>query len=96
MLIGAHVREDEPLGAAVATESSCIQMFCGDPQSWKPWPVPSADVAAGLRASPIPVYVHSPYIVNLASPDNKSGSRRARRCRPLATVPRPSGPQPSS
>ena len=46
-------------------------MFCGDPQSWKPWPVPSADVAAGLRASPIPVYVHSPYIVNLASPDNK-------------------------
>ena len=71
MLIGAYVREDEPLGAAVATGSSCIQMFCGDPQSWKPWPVPSADVAAGLRASPIPVYVHSPYIVNLASPDNK-------------------------
>lgn len=71
MLIGAHVREDEPLGAAAATGSSCIQMFCGDPQSWKPWPVPPADVVASLRAAPIPLYVHAPYIVNLASPDNK-------------------------
>jgi deoxyribonuclease IV len=69
MLIGAHVRENEPLGAAVETGSGCIQLFCGDPQSWKPW-TPRPDSAA-LKASGIPVFVHAPYIVNLASADNK-------------------------
>ena len=69
VLIGAHVRENEPLGAADATSSACIQLFCGDPQSWKPWK-PRQD-SAELRASGIPVFVHAPYIVNLASADNK-------------------------
>jgi deoxyribonuclease IV len=69
MLIGAHVRENEPLGAAADTGSGCIQLFCGDPQSWKPWK-PRED-SAELKASGIPIYVHAPYIVNLASPDNK-------------------------
>jgi deoxyribonuclease IV len=68
-LIGAHVRENEPLGAAADTTSGCIQLFCGDPQSWKPWK-PRADSDA-LRTCGIPVYVHAPYIVNLASADNK-------------------------
>ena len=69
MLIGAHVRDREPLGAALQTGSECIQIFCGDQQSWKT-PVPRED-SAEIKASGIPVYVHSPYIVNLASPDNK-------------------------
>ncbi len=69
VLIGAHVRENEPLGAADATSSACIQLFCGDPQSWKPWK-PRSD-SAELKASGLPVYVHAPYIVNLASADNK-------------------------
>ena len=69
MLIGAHVRDNEPLSAATDTTSACIQIFCGDPQSWKPWKV--REDSAAIKSSGIPVYVHSPYIVNLASPDNK-------------------------
>jgi deoxyribonuclease IV len=69
MLIGAHVRDGDPLAAALETGSECIQMFCGDPQSWK-IPPPREDAEA-LKASGLPIYVHSPYIVNLASADNK-------------------------
>lgn len=69
MLIGAHVRDHEPLSAAEATGSEVIQIFCGDPQSWKS-PARRPD-AAEIRASGVPVFVHSPYVVNLASPDNK-------------------------
>ena len=69
MLIGAHVRTDAPLLEASETSSACLQLFCGDPQSWK-LPKPRED-SAELRASGIPIYVHSPYIVNVASPDNK-------------------------
>ncbi len=69
MLIGAHVRDKDPIIAAQETGSECIQMFCGDPQSWK-MPPPRED-AEQIKASGIDVYVHSPYIVNLASADNK-------------------------
>lgn len=69
MLIGAHVRDNEPLQAAADTGSACIQIFCGDPQSWKT-PTPRPD-SAEIKASGVPVYVHSPYVVNLASENNK-------------------------
>jgi deoxyribonuclease-4 len=67
--IGAHVKREDPLATAEETGSSCIQLFLSDPQSWKkPAPHPHAEA---LRQAKIPVYVHAPYIVNLASPDNK-------------------------
>jgi deoxyribonuclease IV len=67
--IGAHVKSEDPLATAAATGSSCIQLFLSDPQSWKkPKPREDADL---LRGASIPVYVHAPYIVNVASPDNK-------------------------
>jgi deoxyribonuclease IV len=69
MLIGAHVRDNEPIQAAADTGSACIQLFCGDPQSWKT-PTPRPD-SAEIRACGVPVYVHSPYVVNLASENNK-------------------------
>ncbi len=69
MLIGAHVRNDDPLAAAIETGSECVQIFCGDPQSWKT--PPKRDDAEAIRASDLTVFVHSPYVVNLASPDNK-------------------------
>jgi deoxyribonuclease IV len=69
MLIGAHVRENEPIQAAADTGSGCIQIFCGDPQSWKT-PTIRED-SAEIKASGVPVYVHSPYVVNLASENNK-------------------------
>ncbi|MBW8827011.1 MAG: deoxyribonuclease IV [Acidobacteria bacterium] len=67
--IGAHVKREDPLATAMATGSGCLQLFLSDPQGWKK-PPPRDDVAE-LRASPIPIYVHAPYIVNVASPDNK-------------------------
>ena len=68
-LIGAHVRQDDPLAMAAATDADLVQIFMGDPQSWKK-PAPREDAEA-IRASGVPVYVHSPYLVNLASPNPK-------------------------
>ena len=67
--IGAHVKTADPLATAEATGAACVQLFLGDPQSWKK--PPPRDDAAELRAATIPVYVHAPYLVNVASPNNK-------------------------
>lgn len=69
MIIGAHVPSEEPLEAAEGLGTDCIQMFVGDPQSWKK-PAPRAD-AAELRASGLKIYVHAPYLINVASPNNR-------------------------
>lgn len=69
MIIGAHVRGDAPLDEAAAVGAECVQMFVGPPQSWKK-PPPRPD-AAELSESPLPVYVHAPYLINVASPNNR-------------------------
>ncbi|MBN2624124.1 MAG: TIM barrel protein, partial [Acidimicrobiales bacterium] len=69
MLIGSHVKQDDPLGTAAAEGAEVVQIFLGDPQSWKkPQPRDDAEL---LKASDVPVYVHAPYIINLASPNNR-------------------------
>jgi deoxyribonuclease IV len=69
VIIGAHVSSDHPLEAAKAVGAECLQTFVGPPQSWrKPPPHPEA---ARLRDSPLPVYVHAPYLINVASPNNR-------------------------
>ena len=66
MLIGAHVGDEDPLGQAQALGAEAIQIFLGNPQSFeKPKPRPDAEQ---LRASPIPVYVHAPYRLNVCHP----------------------------
>ena len=67
--IGAHLKMEDPLQMAAATDSEVIQIFLSDPQGWKK-PAPRDDADA-LRKSKIPVIVHAPYIVNLASANNK-------------------------
>jgi deoxyribonuclease IV len=67
--IGAHVKTDDPLAVAEASGAGCVQLFLSDPQGWKK-PKPREDAEA-LQNAGIPVYVHAPYIVNLASPDNR-------------------------
>ena len=69
MLIGAHVKMEDPVEAAAATGADVVQIFLSDPQSWKK-PAPREDAEA-LRTWSVPVYVHAPYVVNLASPNNK-------------------------
>ena len=69
MLIGSHVRQDDPLAAAEADGADVVQFFLGDPQGWKK-PKPRDD-AAQLRKSAIPLYVHAPYLINVASANNR-------------------------
>ena len=69
MLIGAHVREDDPVATAAARGAEVVQMFLADPQGWKK--PPTHPRAEELRAGPLTVVVHAPYVVNLASPNNR-------------------------
>lgn len=63
------MRSGNALAGALADEADVVQLFLGDPQSWKkPPPREDADL---LRRSPIPVYVHSPYLINVASANNR-------------------------
>lgn len=70
MLIGAHIGFDDPVAAVDTTGAACLQVFLSDPQGWKA-PKLAEETVAALRSAPVPVYVHAPYIVNLASPDNR-------------------------
>jgi deoxyribonuclease-4 len=67
--IGIHLGREAPLAGAAARGADCVQFFLGDPQDWKV-PPPRPD-AAELAASPVPVYVHAPYVMNLASANNR-------------------------
>jgi deoxyribonuclease IV len=69
MRIGAHVRDDDPLGAAAERGADVVQFFLADPQGWKaPKPHPQTD---GLLASDLDVFVHAPYLANVASLNNR-------------------------
>jgi deoxyribonuclease IV len=63
--VGAHVDPRRPLDEATARGADLVQIFLSDPQSWHK-PKPRAD-AAELMAAPIPVYVHAPYLINVAA-----------------------------
>jgi deoxyribonuclease IV len=69
MLIGAHVDPADPLSEAKARGADLVQFFLSDPQGWKK-PIPRDD-ADLLRDSDIAIYVHSPYLVNVATTNNK-------------------------
>ncbi|KAA8963655.1 deoxyribonuclease IV [Mycobacterium sp.] len=69
MLIGSHVSPADPLAAAAAEGADVVQIFLGNPQSWKP-PKPRED-APHLRAAVLPIYVHAPYLINVASANNR-------------------------
>ena len=69
MIFGAHIRGDSPLEEAKSIGASCLQMFVGPPQSWKQ--PPPRDDAEELAASDLPIYVHAPYLINVASPNNR-------------------------
>jgi deoxyribonuclease-4 len=65
MLIGAHVDNADPANAAKEKGADVVQLFLGDPQSWKGPTLLEVDTGG------VPFFVHSPYIVNVASPNNK-------------------------
>lgn len=67
--IGAHVDQDDPRAHAEAIDADVVQFFLGDPQGWK-GPV-IADKVAALTGSGIDVYVHAPYVINVATTNNR-------------------------
>jgi deoxyribonuclease-4 len=68
-LLGAHVDSSDPLTVADAVGAEAIQFFLADPQGWKkPVEHPHADQ---LRATDLAIYIHAPYLVNVASTNNK-------------------------
>jgi deoxyribonuclease-4 len=68
-LLGAHVHSADPLAHADLVGADAVQIFLANPQSWKkPVEHPHADA---LRTGDVGVYVHAPYLVNVASTNNK-------------------------
>jgi deoxyribonuclease-4 len=75
LAIGAHVEQVDPIGEARARGTSVVQIFLGDPQSYKGPVVAHPGGAAGLRAdaeaAQVELYVHSPYPINVAATNNR-------------------------
>ncbi|WP_127479399.1 deoxyribonuclease IV [Nocardioides pantholopis] len=73
--IGAHVDQADPIGEAQARGAELVQFFLGDPQGWKGPKVEYAGGAEGLRADAeaagIDLYVHAPYVLNVATTNNR-------------------------
>ncbi|MEC3974683.1 deoxyribonuclease IV [Amycolatopsis sp. H20-H5] len=69
MHIGAHVRDDDPLAAVAEREADVVQFFLSDPQGWKaPKPHPHGEA---IKDAPVDVFIHAPYLINVASLNNK-------------------------
>jgi deoxyribonuclease IV len=69
MRIGAHVDRTDPIDAALARKADVVQFFLTDPQGYKsPQPRPDADA---IRSAPVDIYIHAPYIVNVATTNNR-------------------------
>ena len=69
--IGAHVDQSDPLAEGSARGADLVQFFLGDPQGWKKAVVPETVTASLAADAGTDLYVHAPYIVNVASTNNK-------------------------
>jgi deoxyribonuclease-4 len=67
--IGAHVDQTDPLASAAAKKAEVVQFFLGDPQGWKAPVLPEGHEA--IRDSDVDVYIHAPYVVNVATSNNR-------------------------
>ncbi len=75
MQIGAHVDQTDPIAEAQARGVDLVQFFLGDPQGYKGPEIAYAGGAEALRADAeaagVDLYVHAPYIVNVATTNNR-------------------------
>ena len=73
--IGGHVDQADPVAEAEARKAPLSQFFLGDPQGWKKPTVAFEGGAAALRAASeqagIDLYVHAPYVLNVATTNNR-------------------------
>lgn len=82
-LIGGHVDAADPVNQAQAIGAQVIQIFLGEGQSWKgpkidfdPAQVPGATspeqaLGQAIADAGLKVFVHAPYVINVASPNNR-------------------------
>ncbi|GAA1801379.1 deoxyribonuclease IV [Planosporangium flavigriseum] len=69
MRIGAHLDSADPLAGAAARSADVVQFFLSDPQGWAS-PETRPD-AADLRDSDVDVFIHAPYVINVATLNNR-------------------------
>ncbi|HEV7825932.1 MAG TPA: deoxyribonuclease IV [Mycobacteriales bacterium] len=71
--IGAHVDSTDPLADARTRGAEVAQFFLADPQGWKkPQPHPHAEqLRAAADSGALELFVHAPYVLNLASTNNR-------------------------
>jgi len=73
--IGAHVDQSDPIAEARVRGADLVQFFLGDPQGWKGPVVQYEGGAPALRAAAaaagIDLYVHAPYVINVATTNNR-------------------------
>ena len=75
MKLGAHVDSIDPLADAAALGAEIVQIFLGDPQSWKKPTTMSDGGAPALKAAAaeagVDIVIHAPYALNVASTNNR-------------------------
>jgi deoxyribonuclease-4 len=73
--IGAHVDQADPIAEAQARDMPHVQFFLGDPQGYRGPEFRYAGGADGLKADAeaagVGLYVHAPYVVNVATTNNR-------------------------
>jgi deoxyribonuclease-4 len=75
LVMGGHGEQEDPIAEARARGAGLAQFFLGDPQGWKGPKVAYSGGAAGLKADAeaagIALYVHAPYVLNVATSNNR-------------------------
>ncbi len=75
LAMGGHGDQVDPIAEAVARSASLAQFFLGDPQGWKGPVVTYEGGAPALKAAAaeagIALYVHAPYVLNVATTNNR-------------------------
>jgi deoxyribonuclease IV len=73
--IGCHTGQADPVGEAEASGAQAVQIILGDAQSWKKPEVVTPGGPEELRTAAekadVHVYVHAPYVINVASANNR-------------------------
>ena len=75
MMIGSHVDQTDVVAQARELGVSVVQIHTGDPTSWKKpqvgYPGGAEALRADAEAAGVQIFVHAPYVINVASTNNR-------------------------